>query len=454
MSDRPRLHDEPGCTSGLCGLPPGFFRVRYFDNKPMRLADYVDEQQYHRGKMRFHNQRLHGAGILCGLKVSLLGPDGLLLRVARGAAIDDCGREIVVGWDQCVDVGAWFKRQKQVVRDNGHPLCRPDADQRVRICVLLRHAECSGGAEPAPPSRCKTPCHCGGGGSGGLGCGCGAGLATLCGERVEYGRVTEEFELRLAFADEARHLAEHALFPDTATIDAAVSQAFGGVGLLQALADPVRARCPGGDEPWLLLACCDLVIDQADDTQVNALVDIDQRCASQVLLSTEVLQYLVAGLAAEVEPGLGGPELRQIHFRRVAEQRYQFILELTAAVDAASLDIDSSFNFRQLGADGWMAPASNALKMAYKPQRTESSDLAGPAIYIDVNNDYGSFLRPGGRYQLYTPAGADPVVDALLRPLRPRQLLWRFGIERADSGDLLMLPLATATATARGGHHG
>lgn len=448
MPDRPRLLDDPGCTTAPCGLPPGFFRVRYFDNKPMRLADYVDEQQYHRGKLRFHSQRLHGAGILCGLQVSLLAPDGLLLRVARGAALDDCGREIVVGWDQCVDVGAWFKRQQYVARDNGHDLCKPDADQRVQVCVLLRHAECSGSPEPAPKSRCASPASCGCGGAGG--CGCGGGAATLCGERVEYGRITEEFELRLAFADEARHLSAHALFPDAAAIDAALAQAHGGVGLLQNLADPVRERCPGGGEDWLLLACFDLVIDREDDEQVNALVDIDHRCASQVLLSTEVLQYLVASLAAEVEPGLGGPALRKIHFRHTGEQRYQFVLELTAPIEAASLDVDSSFNLRRLARGGWSNPSSNAVTMVYKPGRAAPEDLDAPAIYITIDNkECDGFLRPGGRYQLYTPPDAEPVVDDILRPLRPRQLQWRFTIGRGEGELLVMKPLS-----AGGGRHG
>ena len=64
-----------------CGLPAGFFRVRYFHGKAMRLADYVDEQKYHRSKHRFHNDSLHGSGILCGLGVSRLDDVGTELRV-------------------------------------------------------------------------------------------------------------------------------------------------------------------------------------------------------------------------------------------------------------------------------------------------------------------------------------------------------------------------------------
>jgi len=450
MTDWPSPTSDAGCPGAACSLPVGFFRLRYFHGKQMRLADYVDEQRYHAGKMRLHNEKLHGAGILCGLKVSLLQPEGPLLRVARGAALDDCGHEIVVGWDQCVDVGAWFAQQKRLPRDTGHDPCQPDADQRVHVCVVLRYAECANGPEPAPAAGCATP------GGGGSGCGCGScspgGVQPCpdpCGGGAEYGRVAEEFELRLMFADEARRVTRHALFPSHAAIDSAVADAFGGIGLLQGLAGAMRERCPGRGESWLMLACFDLVIDEADPSVVKALVDIDLRCASQVLLSTEVLQYLVAGLVAEVEPGTGGPEIRSITLRRTGEKHYQFVIALTKEIEAASLDEDSSFNLRQMTRNGWAAPASRVVTMHYRARRIDPEDLDGPAIYLDVDNDSGEFLKPGGRYQLYTPAGAEPVVDALLRPLRPRQLLWRFGLERNDQGELALCPL-----TAHGGRHG
>ena len=73
------------CGTG-CGLPAGFFRLRYFHGKQMRLADYVDEQRYHSGKMRFHNEKLHGAGILCGLKIAAMGNEPALLRPGRRTA--------------------------------------------------------------------------------------------------------------------------------------------------------------------------------------------------------------------------------------------------------------------------------------------------------------------------------------------------------------------------------
>lgn len=436
MSARPSFETASGCATPCCSLPAGFFRVRYFHGKQMRLADYVDEQRYHMGKMRFHNHRLHGVGILCGLKVCLPEPDGLVLRVGRGAALGPCGREIIVGWDQCVDVGAWFGQQKKVVRDTGHDPCKPDQDQRVRVCVVVRYAECSGGIEPAPKSCCGT--------TGSCGCGKGCGGTTCpdpCGDVAEYGRITEEFELRLMFADEAKDLAAHTLFPAAADIDNALAQAHGGVGLIESLAAPMRECCPGTEEDWLLLACFDLVIDKSDPEKVNAIVDIDHECASQVLLSTEVLQYLLAAVVADADLGTGGPEIQAIEFRKLAEHRYQFLLKLSAPIAPASLDVDSSFDLRRLSGRGWASPPSNAVTMAYKPRREDPSDVDGPTIYVDVDNSYEKFLKPGGRYQLFTPSDAEPVVDDLLRPLRPRQLMWRFGIQQGYGGDLEMTTL-------------
>src|SRR5687768_3431728 len=156
MALRHDVREREPCTSGAgCGLPPGFFRLRYFHGKQMRLADYVDEQRYHASKLRFHNDRLHGAGILCGLRVSLLDEGGVVLRIGRGAALDDCGREIIVGFDQCVDVDAWYRRERHKQPDaKPEDACHPDAENKVRVCVAIRYSECAQAPEPAPPAAC------------------------------------------------------------------------------------------------------------------------------------------------------------------------------------------------------------------------------------------------------------------------------------------------------------
>lgn len=435
MSKWRDLNRTQDCGEGHCDLPAGFFRVNYFHGKEMRLADYVDEQRYHAGKMRFHNSRLHGAGILCGLRLSVLAPEGTILRIGRGAAIDACGREILVGFDQCVDVAAWFRQQAYTFRDQDGNPCKPDETNRVGLCVVMRHAECGGAPEPVPPDPCggHDDCGCGCGGSG------SCGSADPCGQQAEFGRITEEFELRLIFADEAKTLARHRLFPTAEVIDAAVGTTGGATGLLAALAPPIRERCPGGDAEWLNLGCFHVTVKADQPEEVVAIDDIDYGCASQVLLSTEVIQYLLAGLIAEVDPDMGGPEITAISFRKLDAQRHQFALHLSGRIDTKTLDDEASFGLRQLTGDGWLHPAGEAVKASYSEKILGEAHLDGPAIYIAVAS---GFLAAGGRYQLFAREDADPVADALLRRLRPRHLSWRFCLRQENPGDeLTMHPL-------------
>lgn len=437
MAYRHDVLERERCDSGAgCGLPAGFFRLRYFHGKQMRLADYVDEQRYHSGKLRFHNDRLHGAGILCGLKVSLLDPGGLVLRVGRGAALDDCGREIVVGFDQCIDVDAWYRRQRHERGEGGDDGCHPDEERKVRICVAIRYSECAQAPEPAPATPCHGACSCGCGG----GSSCDARSCDPCGESADFGRVAEEFELRLMFHDEALRQTEHRLFPDKEAIEQAVARSSGGVSLLKALAEPIRLRCPASQEEWLLLACFDAVIDEeGEEPRVEEIRDIDYDCASQVLLSTEVIQYLLGSLYAEVDPSIGGPEVADVAFEKVGEASYRFVLSLTAPIDAASLDRDdANFTVRRLTGDGWELPGNNVVSADYSDKQTAKFSVEGPAIYVNVDNK-GDFLADGGRYHLFSPRDANPVVDARLRHMQPRDFEWRFGLKTdPDSGALTM----------------
>ena len=434
MSKWRDLIQQSDCGVARCELPAGFFRVNYFHGKEMRLADYVDEQRYHAGKVRFHNEKLHGAGILCGLKLSAMDPEGTLLRVGRGAAIDACGREIVVGFSQCVDVAAWFRQQAYKFRDQDNNPCKPDDRNRVKLCVVMRYSECGGAPEPVPPDPCapgQGDCGCGGSGP------CGG--ADPCGQKAEFGRTAEEFELRLMFAEAAKALTQHRLFPTKEAIDAAVATTGGATGLLAALAPPIRERCPANDEEWLNLGCFYVVVEPENPDDIVAIEDVDYVCASQVLLSTEVIQYLLAGIFAEVDPDIGGPEISSITFRKLDDQRYQFALHLSGKIDVKTLDEETSFGLRRLTKDGWQHPAGEAVKATYSEKIAGEANYEGPTIYIAVGN---AFLARGDSYQLFAHDGADPVVDPLLRRLRPRHLSWRFCLKRDNAGDdLSMHPL-------------
>src|SRR5437868_13553426 len=108
-----------GCGCGTdcsCGtIPSEFVRVRYYFGQRLGVMELSDQFLYHAGKMAFHNSRLHGFGVLCGLRAErqkpLTGTTSTSVPVVSGAAIDPCGGEIAINVDQCIDVAAWFARR-------------------------------------------------------------------------------------------------------------------------------------------------------------------------------------------------------------------------------------------------------------------------------------------------------------------------------------------------------
>ena len=75
-------------------------RLRYFDGEYLRSYDFTDEQSYHIEMRRLMNLKLHLHGIVYGLEIvedqdSVPGGP-YFFSIARGMAIDQTGREIVV----------------------------------------------------------------------------------------------------------------------------------------------------------------------------------------------------------------------------------------------------------------------------------------------------------------------------------------------------------------------
>jgi hypothetical protein len=177
--------NDPCAPDTGCIVPPAeFVRLRYFFGQRLNVVDLTDEQAYVVGKQRFHNLRAHGVGILCGLLAGrYVYPQGsdpnaktTLLRVSKGSALDPCGREIIVGWDQCIDVAAWFAQ---------HPAAQGEVDANggLHLWILLCYRECPSDPSPAPRDAC--------------GCtydGC------------EFARIREGFELKLITDTEAMEL--------------------------------------------------------------------------------------------------------------------------------------------------------------------------------------------------------------------------------------------------------
>jgi len=93
-------------TCPECEFEP-FVRNHFFTGKLMGAADFIAESEFHGEKMRHHNLRLHGWGVICGLKVHQHPTDACRKRyvvVEPGSALDCCGHEILVPEAEIVDV--------------------------------------------------------------------------------------------------------------------------------------------------------------------------------------------------------------------------------------------------------------------------------------------------------------------------------------------------------------
>src|SRR5690349_17048493 len=288
-------NDCPPVDCGPCGtLPPGFVRLRYFYGKRLGVVDFLDEQRYHAGKLRFHNQRLHGAGVLCGLGASIFQTGETVLRIGKGAALDECGREIVVGYDQCIDVDAWYVRWRaEKLADD--PAWTPPLDGDIlRLCVVIRFRECPSGIEPAP----RDPCACDATGN-------------------DYGRVREEFELDLVVhEDAAAHLAP-AIAPPRPGLDVALARAVGGGDLAERLRVLLHAGCAEAEpDGWLVLACFGAKLDAARE-HVEEIVELET--VATMLYSAALIEELIAqDMAATLEAGAwvaSGPQVDALAFK-------------------------------------------------------------------------------------------------------------------------------------------
>src|SRR3954469_17891714 len=98
----PCQHSHSTASTGIacpvCEFEP-FIRNNYFTGKMMGAAEFLAETQYHAEKLRHHHVRLHGWGVVCGLKVTQHPSPECRSRyvlVEPGSAIDCCGHEILV----------------------------------------------------------------------------------------------------------------------------------------------------------------------------------------------------------------------------------------------------------------------------------------------------------------------------------------------------------------------
>src|SRR5688500_6826672 len=104
---RTRTHSKTDYETCPVGQFEPFVRSHYFDGKFMVARDFIDETKYHSEKLRHHNVRLHGWGVVCGLKVKQHPTEACRDRfvcIEPGTAIDCCGHEILVQHEECIDI--------------------------------------------------------------------------------------------------------------------------------------------------------------------------------------------------------------------------------------------------------------------------------------------------------------------------------------------------------------
>ena len=131
-------HDShPKCQAlcPACEIGP-FTRNHYFNGKLMLERDFTDEQRYQIDKLRHHHQRLHGWGVVCGLKVKQHENPACRDRyicIEPGTAIDCCGHEIMLLEEECVDITQLPSIKKLIDKKDNQP-------HALQIC--LRYREC------------------------------------------------------------------------------------------------------------------------------------------------------------------------------------------------------------------------------------------------------------------------------------------------------------------------
>jgi DNA-binding beta-propeller fold protein YncE len=129
-------HQESQTLCPACDIGP-FTRNHYFTGKLLLERDFSDEQRYYIEKLRHHHQRLHGWGVVCGLKVTphpQVPCRDRFVCIEPGTAIDCCGHEIVVRDQECLDITRLDAIQEL--------LKQPDKEKEHVLQICLRYREC------------------------------------------------------------------------------------------------------------------------------------------------------------------------------------------------------------------------------------------------------------------------------------------------------------------------
>lgn len=418
MNLRYCLNDKEPDGSPCWTVPAEFVRPRFFFGQRLGVVDLCDWLWYHGGKQRFHNLQGHGVGVLCGLQAErYLTPEHdrtTVLRVKRGAALDGCGREIVVGVDQCIDVAAWYLQNRECPA-----VVEWRASEDRRLCIGLRYLECPSDPAPAP----RDPCGCEAGG-------------------CDYSRVREGFELRLFTPAQMAALGQSMSGPAAAGLvrscgpgEAAADPEAELMRAAHALAGAPCLETPAS--PWLWLACLEVMWEAEQVVDIQGVDNVIP--ARRSLLATSVLQGLVILLAAvgEREEYLGpGPCYGALSFTGSGADAGEMQVAIDLVTEPAGggviplvgATVRPEFcQLRRLdAAQGWVDTPPDGV--TYNP---------APTPHLAITWSAG--LQEGQYRLTISPPAETPMVDERLRPLRPLRLARSFRLAD-EAGTLVLAP--------------
>lgn len=131
------LTKTPGAETNCPDCEPqALLKNNWFWGKCVLPRDLTDEQRFFSEHIRLHHQRLHGAGIVCGLRlVQHPNPacrDRLVL-LEPGSAIDCCGHHVLALETDVIDLDAFEAIRKLKAEQN-------DVAHRLTFCI--RYREC------------------------------------------------------------------------------------------------------------------------------------------------------------------------------------------------------------------------------------------------------------------------------------------------------------------------
>jgi hypothetical protein len=148
-----------GCGCGAKAAPPAavacspcetasFVRPRFFAGQLLTEDDLGALVDYMLAKQRFHNTRLFGKGVVCGLAIERVPSDDARIVVEAGHAIDGCGNDLVLTCARTLDLAPLI-RELQARQRSGSDCtdpCPPPASQPAdaphrQYCLYARYSE-------------------------------------------------------------------------------------------------------------------------------------------------------------------------------------------------------------------------------------------------------------------------------------------------------------------------